>query len=97
MNSSIAKSFLFLLVLMAWLSVPSVEGQSESSEQTPSIAEIRSKAEAGDADSQFKLGASYGQGKGVPQDYAEAGLIMKLKAMKEALFGKSGQLPLDKI
>ena len=80
MNSSIAKSFLFLLVLMAWLSVPSVEGQSESSEQTPSIAEIRSKAEAGDAYSQFKLGASYGQGKGVPQDYAEAVKLIRLAA-----------------
>jgi len=71
MSNSIVKGFL-LLVLMAWMSVPSVQGQNESSEQTPSIAEIRSNAEAGDAEAQLNLGFRYHDGEGVPQDYAEA-------------------------
>src|SRR5712671_2394904 len=33
---------------------------------------IRVRAEQGEADAQYSLGASYAQGKGVPQNYTEA-------------------------
>jgi hypothetical protein len=33
---------------------------------------LRKKAEAGDAAAQFSLGLRYGNGEGVPKDYAEA-------------------------
>ena len=36
--------------------------------------ELRALAEQGDADAQFNLGVMYGEGLGVPQDDAEAGL-----------------------
>ena len=34
--------------------------------------ETRQAAEQGDADAQYTLGAMYGTGEGVPQDYVEA-------------------------
>ena len=45
---------------------------SFSQAQTVHIDSLRQKAEQGDADAQFILGASYYHGKGVPQDYVEA-------------------------
>jgi len=44
----------------------------QSSTDTPEIAALSVKANAGDADAQHKLGASYYIGQGVPQDYAQA-------------------------
>ena len=38
----------------------------------PSVDEIKEKAEAGDAESQFNLGSMYSQGNEVKQDYFEA-------------------------
>ena len=40
--------------------------------QTPEIDELRTQAAQGDADAQFNLGTSYDDGRGVPQDAAEA-------------------------
>ena len=40
--------------------------------QTPEIAALRARAEAGDAEAQYDLGVMYASGEGVPQDYAEA-------------------------
>ena len=40
--------------------------------ETAEIANLRVKANAGDADAQYNLGASYYLGQGVPQDYAQA-------------------------
>ena len=40
--------------------------------QQESIEELSARAEAGDADAQYNLGASYASGSGVPQDYTEA-------------------------
>ena len=36
------------------------------------IANLRVKANAGDADAQYKLGYAYSEGQGVPQDSAQA-------------------------
>ena len=44
----------------------------QSSTDTPEIAALSVKANAGDADAQYNLGASYYIGQGVPQDYAQA-------------------------
>ena len=44
----------------------------QSSTDTPEIAALSVKANAGDADAQYNLGASYYLGQGVPQDYAQA-------------------------
>ena len=40
--------------------------------ETAFIAELRAKANAGDANAQFNLGVMYYTGLGVPQDYVEA-------------------------
>ena len=40
--------------------------------ETAEIAALRVKANAGDADAQYKLGYAYENGQGVPQDYAQA-------------------------
>ena len=48
--------------------------------QTPEIDALRVRAEAGDADAQFNLGASYDDGRGVPQDAAEAVRWFRLAA-----------------
>lgn len=44
----------------------------QSSTDTPEIAALSVKANAGDADAQHKLGYAYDKGEGVPQDYAQA-------------------------
>ena len=48
--------------------------------QTPEIDELRVRAEAGDAEAQFNLGTSYDDGRGVPQDAAEAVRWFRLAA-----------------
>ena len=40
--------------------------------QTPEIDALRARAEQGDAPAQFALGVMYAEGRGVPQDDAEA-------------------------
>jgi uncharacterized protein len=44
----------------------------QSSTDTPEIAALSVKANAGDADAQHKLGYAYEKGEGVPQGYAQA-------------------------
>ena len=59
-----------LLVLLVGFS-----GESQGAENpTPAakVAEVRSKAEAGDAKAQFSLGVMYDKGRGVTKDEAEA-------------------------
>ena len=52
---------------------PSVQTPAQTvSTDTPEIAALRVKANAGDADAQFELGYAYSSGRGVPQDYAQA-------------------------
>jgi TPR repeat protein len=58
---------LLLFLAAACLSLP-----APSSADTPCPAEIRTRAEQGDAAAQFNLGVMYAKGQGVAQDYAEA-------------------------
>ncbi len=44
----------------------------QSSTDTPEIAALSVKANAGDADAQYNLGSAYDLGQGVPQDNAQA-------------------------
>ena len=51
--------------------------------QTPEVAAVRARAEAGDAGAQNDLGLSYVHGQGVPQDDAEAVRWLRLAADQE--------------
>lgn len=52
---------------------PRQEAQTQAQESTESnLAELRRKAEAGDAKAQYNLGICYTFGQGVPKDAAEA-------------------------
>ena len=62
------KSRLPFLLVTAWLAL-SLEACFE---EHPSVVEIRTKAEQGDAEAQNSLGRIYSEGQGVPQDAAEA-------------------------
>jgi hypothetical protein len=50
----------------------STPAQANAQMQTTAVAELRARAEQGDAEAQFKLGLMYVNGQGVPQDYAQA-------------------------
>ena len=54
------------------LSVLGPPVQAQDNPSTQELADLRARAEQGDADAQFSLGAMYGTGNGVPQDFAEA-------------------------
>ena len=58
--------------VLALLLVSGVAGAQTVLTDTPEIAALSVKANAGDADAQYNLGASYYLGQGVPQDYAQA-------------------------
>ena len=69
-------------VAVAVLSL-SVLGPLVQAQDTPSaqeLADLRARAEAGDADAQTNLGFMYGNGDGVPQDHAEAIAWFRLAA-----------------
>ena len=58
------------------------------------IADIRARAERGDADAQLLLGVLYAEGRGVPQDEAEAARWYRLAAESDeagAVVGSLGQ------
>ena len=64
-----------LIGLIDRLALFSFNASVDAQEAAPSsadIAEVRAKAEAGDAEAQFNLGAMYYSGRGVPQNYATA-------------------------
>ena len=46
--------------------------QAQDNPSTQELADLRDRAEAGDADAQFTLGEFYTAGEGVPQDDVEA-------------------------
>jgi TPR repeat protein len=50
--------------------------------QTPEIDALRVRAEAGDAEAQYNLGANYADGQGVPEDAAEAVRWWRLAALQ---------------
>jgi TPR repeat protein len=55
-----------LVIMLAVLAVQSAVGQSQSARKR--FADIKTQAEAGDAESQFKLGVCYADGDGVAKD-----------------------------
>ena len=46
------------------------------------IADVRARAEQGDASAQFNLGVMYARGRGVPQDYVQAHKWVNLAASR---------------
>src|SRR5438309_11492153 len=73
----------FHSVLMAFMLLLMVEA-APSAGTTPDakldLNEVRAKAERGEADAQALLGFDYWDGKGVPQDYAQAYKWLNLAA-----------------
>ena len=53
------------------------------------IDDLRERADQGDADAQFGLGAAYAKGEGVPQDYAEADKWFRLAADQGYAFAQT--------
>ncbi|MFN8818923.1 MAG: tetratricopeptide repeat protein, partial [Holosporaceae bacterium] len=58
----------FSLLLLMFLVLPAVSHAADA----PSFAEMRTKAEQGNAVAQYNLGVMYDEGQGVTRDYAEA-------------------------
>jgi S1-C subfamily serine protease len=61
----------FTLLLLLTAAVFQLAAQQTEIDQKP-VEEVKTKAGAGDADSEFQLGLRYERGEGVPQDFAEA-------------------------
>lgn len=68
----VMRSFLQALMLWAFVCAFPVDGADAVIPASGEIEKIRSKAEAGDKDSQSRLGAMYDTGRGVHRDYGEA-------------------------
>ena len=72
-------------VAVAALSL-AVLGSPVQAQDTPSaaqeVADLRDRAEAGDATAQYNLGVMYGSGEGVPQDNVEAHMWLHLAASR---------------
>ena len=67
-------------VAVAVLSL-AVLGSPVQAQDTPSaqeLADLRARAEGGDADAQTSLGWKYANGEGVQQDYAEAIVLVSV-------------------
>ena len=62
------RTFVALVTLLVCLS--SIQGSAQVSEEK--VMQLRKAAEQGDAGAQTNLGACYGNGWGVPQDYGQA-------------------------
>ena len=58
--------------MLVVLLVSGVAGAQTVSSDTPEIAALRVKANAGGADTRYYLGNAYDNGVGVPQDYGQA-------------------------
>src|SRR5437899_2633314 len=59
-------------LIVIWAMTRHGEGSSPKVTGIANLAEIRAKADQGDAEAQKKLGAAYARGQGLPQDYKEA-------------------------
>jgi hypothetical protein len=59
------------LLLASSVAVVQLAAQQTKADQKP-IMEVKSKAEAGDAESQVELGLLYDKGEGVAKDHAQA-------------------------
>ena len=60
-------------------------GASIRAQDEQALADLRARAEAGEADAQFNLGVMYDNGEGVPQNYAEAMRWYRLAAAEQGL------------
>ena len=91
-------------VAVAALSL-AVLGSPVQAQDTPSaaqeLADLRARAEAGDASAQYNLGLMHAEGRGVPQDFAEAATWYRKAAEQgEALLHESSMArtrPIDRI
>ena len=81
----------FLGGMLALLLVSGVAGAQTVSTDTPEIAALRVKANAGDADAQRFLGYAYSKGEGVPQDDAQA-VAWYRKAAEQGYAGAQSSL-----
>ena len=70
--------------MLAVLLVSGVASAQTVLTDTPEIAALRVKANAGDASAQFYLGGMYRLGQGVPQDYVESHKWRNLAASRVA-------------
>src|SRR5947199_354183 len=66
-----ASRLIFTLLLASSVAVVQLAAQQTKADQKR-LAEVKAKAQAGDADSQVELGLRYDKGEGVAQDHAEA-------------------------
>lgn len=74
-------------------SEPPIPSQAAQEEQSPAaeLQALREKAEQGDANAQFNLGVMYANGRGVPQDGAQAAVWWR-KAAEQGLAGAQNNL-----
>src|SRR6266581_4096439 len=66
-----ASRLIFTLLLASSVAVVQLAAQPTKADQKP-LAEVKAKAQAGDADSQAELGLRYLDGKGVAKNQVEA-------------------------
>src|SRR5437867_7412955 len=66
-----ASRLIFTLLLASSVAVVQLAAQPTKADQKP-LAEVKAKAQAGDADFQAELGLRYDKGEGVAKDYVEA-------------------------
>jgi len=64
--------FIALLALVTLMGPSAAQETDHAAASAQELAQLVEAAEGGSARAQYKLGAIYGQGDGVPQDYAEA-------------------------
>ena len=66
-----ASRLIFTLLLVSSIAVVQLAGQQTKADQKR-LAEVKAKAQAGDADFQAELGLRYDKGEGVAKDWVEA-------------------------
>ncbi len=82
----------FMLPFILTLSIAAVQLPAQQTEiDQKSVGEVKAKAEAGDADSEYHLGLRYYNGEGVAKDFAEA-VKWFHKAAEQGLAAAQGDL-----
>ena len=71
-----------IVAVVAVLAALGVDAPVQAQTQTPEIDALRVRAEAGDVVAQYNLGVMYANGRGVPQDDAEAHMWTNLAASR---------------
>ena len=80
LHLSILVGLCFTLLAPAWADFQAGLDAVDRGDYDTALKEWRPLAEQGEADAQHNLGIMYHQGKGVPQDYAEAAKWYRLAA-----------------